>query len=70
VLPNNSSSKARAGAGAANLGPKAPAAAARSGAGLARKPGASLGWALEVLTKTVTLADRRFSTPRASSLET
>jgi len=70
LLRKNSSSKSSAVAGAANLAAKAAAAAARSGAGLARKPGASLGWALEVLTKTVTLADRRFSTPRASSLET
>jgi geranylgeranyl reductase family protein len=71
LLRENSSSKSSTVAGAVNLLAKAAAAAARSGAGLARKPGASLDWALEVLTKTVTFADRRFSTPRisASSLE-
>jgi geranylgeranyl reductase family protein len=72
LLRENSGSKSNAMVGAVNLVGKAAAAAARSGAGLACKPGASLDWALEVLTKTVTLADRRFSTPRAPapSLET
>jgi hypothetical protein len=72
LLRQNSSSKSSTVSGAVSLLAGAVASAARSGAGLARKPGASLDWALEVLTKTVTLADRRFSTPRAlaSSLET
>lgn len=72
LLRENSNSGSSAVAGAVSLVAGAVASAARSGAGLARRPAASLDWALEILTKTVTLADRRFSTPRASasSLET
>lgn len=72
LLRENSASRSSALAGAVNLLAGAAASAARSGAGLARKPGASLSWALEVLTKTVTLADQRFAAPpaRASLLQT
>jgi geranylgeranyl reductase family protein len=71
LLRENSASKSSAVAGSLGLLGRAAASAARSGAGLAGKPGASLDWALEVLTKAVTLADRRLSTPRAfASLET
>jgi hypothetical protein len=65
LLRENSRSKSSVLAGSLRLLAGAAASAARSGAGLARKPGASLDWALEVLTKAVNLADRRLATPRA-----
>ena len=65
LLRENSASKSSAVAGSVRLLAKAVASAALSGVGLAGKPGATLDWALEVLTKTVTFADRRLSAPGA-----
>ena len=71
LLRENSASKSSPLAGSVRLLARAAASAARSGAGLARKPETTLDWALEVLTKAVTFADRRLSAPGAlASLET
>ena len=64
-MRENSKSKASVAAGSVRFLAGAIASAARGGAGLARRPGASLDWALEVLTKAATFADRRLSAPRA-----
>jgi geranylgeranyl reductase family protein len=70
LLRANSRSRTSVAGGSARLLAGAIASAARSGAGLARRPGASLDWALEVLTKAFTFADRRLSAARAlASLE-
>jgi hypothetical protein len=67
LLRENSKSKKSVAAGSVRLLVGAVASAARGGVGLARRPGASLYWALEVLTKAVTFADRRLSAPRAAA---
>jgi geranylgeranyl reductase family protein len=67
LLRENSKSKKSVAAGSVRLLAGAVASAARGGAGLARRPGASLDWALEVLTKAATFADRRLSAPRAAA---
>ena len=65
LLRENSKSKKSVAAGSVRFLAGAVASAARGGAGLARRPGASLDWALEVLTKAAIFADRRLSAPRA-----
>jgi geranylgeranyl reductase family protein len=65
LLRENSRSKTSVTAGSIRFLADAVASAARSGAGLARRPATSLDWALEVLTKAVTLVDRRLAGPRA-----
>ena len=65
LFRENSKSKASVAAGSVRFLAGAIASAARGGAGLARRPGASLDWGLEVLTKAATFADRRLSAPRA-----
>ena len=65
LLRENSKSKESVAAGSVRFLAGAIASAARGGAGLARRPGASLDWGLEVLTKAATFADRRLSAPRA-----
>jgi hypothetical protein len=53
--------------GSLRLGAGALVNAARSGAGLARHPGASLGWGIEVATKAFRLAERQLAAPRAAA---
>lgn len=70
LLRDNSHDKRSTLAGSARLAAGAIASAARSGVGLARHPGATLDWGLEVLTKACVLADRRLAASRqAGSLE-
>ncbi len=67
LLRDNSPDKRSALAGSARLAAGAIASAARSGAGLARNPGATLDWGLEVLTKACTLANHRLAGSRATA---
>jgi geranylgeranyl reductase family protein len=65
LLRENSRSGSSVTAGSVRFLAGALANAARSGAGLARRPAASLEWAFEILTKSLAFADRRLSAPRA-----
>ncbi len=63
LLRNNSRSNQSALAGSVRLAAGAVASAARSGAGLARNPGATVNWGLEVATKVLRLAEHQIATP-------
>jgi geranylgeranyl reductase family protein len=65
LLRNNSRNKQNAVAGSVRLAAGALASAARSGAGLARNPGANAHWGLEVATKALKFAEHQLATPSA-----
>jgi flavin-dependent dehydrogenase len=67
LLRDNSRDNRSALAGSVRLTAGALASAARSGAGLARHPGATLGWGTEVATKAFRLAQNQLTAPRAVS---
>jgi flavin-dependent dehydrogenase len=67
LLRDNGGGNRSALAGSLRLGAGALVNAARSGAGLARHPGASLGWGMEVATKAFRLAERQLAAPRAAA---
>ena len=68
LLRENSRSGASVTAGSMRLLARALASVGGAGASLARRPGASLDWGLEVLTKALAFADRRLAAPKAMAL--
>ncbi|HEX3754720.1 MAG TPA: NAD(P)/FAD-dependent oxidoreductase [Rhizomicrobium sp.] len=67
LLRDNSRSNRSAVAGSLRLAGGALTSAARSGLGLARHPGATLGWGVEVATQAFRLANRQLGTTRAAA---
>jgi geranylgeranyl reductase family protein len=68
LLRQNSRSGSSVAGGSVRFVARALASAGGAGAGLARRPGASLHWGLEVLTKALAFADRRLAAPQAMAL--